>query len=119
MLEDIIKNKNSDDLLVDAQISQYHQSDKEYLILTIAFPNASAPEQAISVSIGFLISNVLKRKIRYLNDPDIIPRVVNNTCEHCPIPDCKERAAAPVVITRKKRKNAMLESIEQLINKEK
>lgn len=119
LLENIIKNKKTDELLVGAQISQYHQTDKEYLILTIAFPNASAPEQAISVSIGFLITNSLKKKIRYLNDPDIIHRVVNNTCERCSITDCKERAAPPTVVIKKKRKINMLESIEQLLNKEK
>ena len=56
----------------------------------------------MSVTIGFLVDDALKKKIQFLNDPAIVVKWVHETCERCPIEDCKERVAAPVVIERER-----------------
>lgn len=99
--------------IIKIQRSQYYNSENEYLCLSIAFPNVSNRREAMSVTIGLLVDKGLKKRMGFLNDPAIPRRVVNTTCERCPIPDCKERAIAPYIDQQKQ----MEEEIQRSINK--
>ena len=79
-----------------AQRSKYFGSDKEYLIISFANPSQSNSLVNHSVSIGLLLTDSMKKKVRFWNDPSIPIRMVGETCERCPATDCTERQTAPV-----------------------
>ncbi len=98
--------------LVAAQRSSYIGTDDEYLCFTIARPTYPNPNHNVSVTIGIVVTEDLKEKIAFLDDPAISHREVHTTCERCPIVDCKERVVAPKVIQRKEK----LRAIQQRLN---
>lgn len=87
-------------LVCDAQISKYWETELEYLVLTIAKPHSSNPKESISVTIGILLTENVRRLFKFLNDPNLPTKLVNTTCERCSMPDCGSRAVAPFVIER-------------------
>jgi hypothetical protein len=70
----------------------------EYFCISIARPDSPTPNSNISVTLGLLVNPQTKRKIRFLNDPNITTRQVSATCERCPLTDCKERVAPPKMV---------------------
>lgn len=98
--------------LVAAQRSSYIGTDDEYLCFTIARPTYPNPNHNVSVTIGIVVTEDLKQKIAFLDDPAISHRQVHTTCERCPIVDCKERVVTPKVIQRREK----LRAIQQRLN---
>jgi len=92
------KKNGSRDPIAGVQRSKYWESKNEYLCISLAKANTPTPNSNVSVTVGFLIDENLKKKIQFLNDDKIIAKTVNETCERCPIEDCKERVAEPTVI---------------------
>lgn len=101
--------------LVRIQRSQYYESANEYLCISIAFPNVSNPLEAMSVTIGLLVDKDLKKKMHFIDDPVIPRRVVNTTCERCPIADCKERAIEPYIVYEQDRASEIQKSINDIL----
>lgn len=85
-----------------AQVSDYFESPDIYFVLSIAQP--SPPQMGInsSVSVGIAVTDQLRQVMRFLSDPNLTHRIVNQTCERCGVPDCLERAARPVIYHREK-----------------
>ena len=104
--------------LVGAQRSRYEGTDDEYFCITLARPAYPSPDKNVSVTIGMLIDEKLREKVRFLEDPAIGHRVVNNTCERCPIKDCTERVAPPTVIERKVKRKKTDEALKELLRQE-
>lgn len=101
-------------LISGIQISKYINTSVQYLIISLAWPNVSDPSEGISVSIGFLIDQKLKRRLQLLNDPNIPVRTVHTTCERCPLMDCRERVAEPVVVKKEERDRNVREALIEL-----
>ena len=97
--------------IAGVQISKYWGTDNEYLCISLARPNHRTADQQVSVTIGFLINDNLKKKVKFLADPKIATKWVNETCERCEIKNCAERAAKPVVVRDEKK----VESIEEAL----
>jgi transcriptional regulator with XRE-family HTH domain len=89
--------------LCRVQRSRYIGTDKEYLIISFAKPIVFGSEKHNSVSIGLLITDQLKKKIKFWNDPQIPVRMVSETCERCIATDCKERVEKPLHINQQQR----------------
>ncbi|SNR40650.1 helix-turn-helix domain-containing protein [Hymenobacter mucosus] len=104
----------SPNFTLGAQRSHYPNND-EYLCITVARAG-SATEPAVSVTVGLLCDDNLRQKIRFLDDPAILHREVNETCERCTIPNCEVRAAAPVEIERRQHQQALEEAVAALVN---
>lgn len=102
------------DHVVGAQISTYYGTDDQYLCLTIARPAYPSPHKNVSVTIGLLITEDLKNKIKFLNDTAIIFKEVNKTCERCPMVDCAERAVEPTVIKERVRRSNVQRTLRKL-----
>ncbi|RME95825.1 MAG: XRE family transcriptional regulator [Bacteroidetes bacterium] len=100
--------------IVRAQRSRYYGTEDEYLILTLARPAYPAPNRNVSVSLGLLINEDVRKQINWLDDPAIQLREVNQTCERCPIADCKERASPPTIVQKKQTYQAIRERLEAL-----
>ncbi|HYC83623.1 MAG TPA: XRE family transcriptional regulator [Chryseosolibacter sp.] len=74
-----------------AQRSKYIGTEKEYLIMSFARPSLNGSKINNSVSIGLSLSDAMKKKVRFWNDPAVPIRMVGETCERCPATDCQER----------------------------
>lgn len=106
--------KKQSDVVVGAQISRYHETPNEYLCLTIAFPNVSNPNESMSVTIGVFIDNNLRKRIKFIDDPAIISKVVNTTCERCSLIDCGDRIAPPYHIEKLENQKEIIDSLNRL-----
>lgn len=100
--------------IVGIQRSQYIGTEDEYLCLTLARPAYPAPDRNVSVTLGLLINPELRARVRFLQDPAIPAREVNNTCERCSVEDCAERAAPPVVVQRREQYRHIRKRLEAL-----
>jgi hypothetical protein len=98
-----------------AQRSRYFGTDDEYLCFTLA--RAGTPTQpAISVTVGLRCDDGLRAQVRFLADPALPFRIVNETCERCPIPDCESRAAEPIEIIRQAERAAFEAAVTELVH---
>lgn len=86
-----------------AQRSRYFGNEKEYLLLSFAKPAMEGVNINHSISIGLLLTNQLKKKVMFWNDPAIPIRMVGETCQRCPATDCTERVAEAVVLQQAQR----------------
>jgi XRE family transcriptional regulator, fatty acid utilization regulator len=102
-----------DKLLIESQISNYIDAGNQYFVLSIARPINILENTNVSITIGFEIDETLKSKIRFLNDPKLKTRDVNQTCEKCSLFDCKDRVAAPVIMQQRRHTQAMIKAIEE------
>lgn len=119
LLHDLRERQRQDedvDHIVRAQITSYIGSDDQYLCLTIARPAYPRPEKNVSVTIGLLINEELRQKIRFVEDPAIQRADVHTTCERCPIVDCQVRAASPVILEKRRRVHEIEGRLQQLIH---
>lgn len=101
--------------VIGIQRSKYYDSENEYLIISVAKPLENIPDQNNSVSIGILMNNELKKRIRFWEDKNIPARVVNQTCERCPAEDCRERVSLPLEFEKAKKSEMREEAIAELI----
>ena len=69
------------------------------------------------VSLGLRIDNALKRKVKFLNDPQIPVEKVNQTCERCPLDNsqCSVRTAARSVFIQEEKEKIMNRTLKNLV----
>lgn len=89
--------------LCKVQRSKYIGTDKEYLIISFAKPIVFGAHKHNSVSIGLLLTDQLKKKVKFWNDPQIPIRMVSETCERCIASDCHERVEKPLYIAQQQK----------------
>ncbi|MDN4166871.1 helix-turn-helix domain-containing protein [Cytophagales bacterium LB-30] len=101
----ILQNLKGDETepLIKLQRSKYIGSEREYLIISMAQPALKGGKVNNSVSIGLLLTDSLKKKVKFWNDPSIPIRMVGETCERCMATDCQERVEKPLQIIRQQR----------------
>ncbi len=102
-------------ILSKAQLSKYYDSKNEYFCLSIAFPNVSNDQEFISVTIGFLNDRTLKKRIKFIDDPQVSRKEVNITCERCSVKNCAERAEEPLISNQQSEENIILKEIEEIL----
>jgi len=108
VIKEISKSKNLHEF--DVQISNYPSHENRYLIFSSATKDPFRENQFRSISIGLLINKQLERKLKFLEDQNIVRKNVGVTCERCAIADCKVRKA-PAIVLEKREKNSKIESI--------
>lgn len=107
-------NKEGDNLVVDAQISKYWNTDKEYFCVSMAKSAFGHLDHGVSVTLGLLVNDHLKSIFHFLSDPAFKYREVHTTCERCGIADCESRAASPSIIEQVDADQALIEALAQL-----
>jgi transcriptional regulator with XRE-family HTH domain len=100
--------------IVSAQISRFYKTNHEYFCITFARPAYPKPDESASITLGILIDDKLRERIKFLNDPAITSKEVNNTCERCPIGDCEDRRAEPKIVWAKKKRKELQEALDEL-----
>ncbi len=103
--------------LVDIQRSKFYGTDNEYICISFARPLALSDESNSCITLGLLENEALKNNLKFIKHTDIKTRIVNESCERCPIPDCRERAAEPIIsqkeLQQKHRERALQKFLEE------
>lgn len=115
IFDDLDKETENGKVICRAQRSKYIGSDNEYLLITLAKPQSPQPGRYSSISLGMMVNNTLKRKLKCWNDASIPVRWVNETCERCPAVDCQERAAPPRILQEENRISEMKYALQELM----
>jgi XRE family transcriptional regulator, fatty acid utilization regulator len=89
--------------IIKAQRSKYIGTEKEYLIISFAKPSMDGARINNSVSLGLSLTDAMKKKVRFWNDPSIPIRMVGETCERCPATDCLDRKQIPFEFQKSQR----------------
>ncbi|MEM6265847.1 MAG: helix-turn-helix transcriptional regulator [Bacteroidota bacterium] len=100
--------------LIDSQISSYSHSKKEYFCISIARGNDPTPNTNVSTTLGILMDAQSKSKLRFLNDPNIQKRIVNETCERCGLTDCRERVSPPTHVEHMRQQELIEDVLAEL-----
>lgn len=108
-----IRNKPKN-YLIDAQISKYWQTSREYFCISIAEPASFGNLRAKSVTLGLLMNERLKASFNFIKDPNLKSKVVHTTCQRCSISDCDNRVAAPSVINQLEKQKSLIEELKNI-----
>ncbi|MBR9922735.1 MAG: helix-turn-helix domain-containing protein [Bacteroidetes bacterium] len=101
-------------ILAGIQRSTYYGTEDSFLSFTIARPAYQGNRTHVSITIGLAIDDNLKNQIKFWNDPAIPERIVNNTCERCPVKDCAERVSDPHIVNAKNKRKDIQRKLEEL-----
>lgn len=104
---------NTNDYIIDLQISEYWQTHNRYLCISIAKSN-KRKNTATSVTIGIMIDAKTSRVINFLNDKEIPIKVVHTTCERCGVEKCEQRAKEPTILQEQEEIALVKKSLKQL-----
>lgn len=116
-LEKKSKGTSVNEPIVGVQKSRFYQTENEYFCASIARPLRLTEKTNSCVTLGFVMTDTFKRKVRFWNDPSIESLIVNKTCERCAIEDCKERVAEPVIYQKERNMKKGQESLKNLLEK--
>ncbi|MEW7290216.1 helix-turn-helix domain-containing protein [Aquimarina sp. 2304DJ70-9] len=97
------------------QISDYTDSDQQYLVFTSATKDPFRKDYYRSIGIGFLISPALEKKISFVNDSKIPKVKVGVTCESCSLKDCDVRMAPPKRLIAKEKYKRTATLVEDIV----
>ena len=113
------KRQNGDfkKILIRAQRAKFMESGDEVLFISIAHSLRLRTKMNRCVSLGLRVDNALKRKVKFLNDPQIPVIEVNQTCERCPLENsqCSERTVPPSVYIREEQEELLNKRLKQLV----
>lgn len=109
-----LRSSRSNVPIADAQISKYWETPNEYLCFSIAKPNEENTKTSVSVTIGLLMTESVRRLFRFLDDEDLKTKEVHTTCERCSMPNCGARAMSPIVIEEREERERVLEVLKEL-----
>jgi len=108
----VMKGENA--LVADGQISDYHNSDNQYLLWSVAKKNHQNAKEGTSVNIGLKVDAHLRNTVQFLNDEKLSTQKVHTTCQRCSIEDCLQRAANPEVLEKENELKEIEETLNQL-----
>lgn len=112
----IEKPQKAEDMPVGAQISEFLESQDQFLSIGFARELVLTPNVYSSVVVGFRTDAASNKTIRFLADPDIPLTIINETCERCPLTpsQCSLRGADPVIIQQREKERARKLAITML-----
>ncbi len=94
--------------------STFHNSQNQYINISLAKHRRLSKDVVYSVTIGILLNEKSKSIIKFWNDENIESRVVSDNCETCPIQNCIERVAEPTELEKYVRSQNFDESLLKL-----
>ncbi|MEM6395584.1 MAG: helix-turn-helix domain-containing protein [Bacteroidota bacterium] len=106
-----LKSHASLDSAIDIQISNYWESDRSYLCISLAHPDRTNNQKGVSLTIGMLVNDQLKNRLGFLRGDQIKKRIVHTTCERCSVPNCKERMSPAIILEQEDVNHKMREAI--------
>ena len=104
--------------VVTARRSYFLDAEAEFFVIAMARPLALSDRRNSSVSLGFLMDDSFRERVRFWDDPAVSRLDVNLTCERCRLAprQCRDRAAPPVLhegrLRQKKKEDAVRRLLE-------
>lgn len=85
--------------ILGVQVSRFTDAPDEYVCLGLAQPAALAPEENMSLTLGFRADENFYKTVRFARDRTIPHTAISTTCERCPLDAtaCRERVAPPTL----------------------
>ncbi len=102
--------------VIDAQVSDYYQTQDSYLCISIAYPDAIENSLYKSVTIGVLENDESRKAFGFLFNRSIKRRTVHTTCERCALADCEERIAPPKYIEIENDRKRLQQIISDMVD---
>lgn len=108
--------ESSGDINFGTQISNFHDSNEQYLCFGFVNPHTLSSTIKSSVVLGIRIDGLANKIINFIGDPEIPSTVVNETCERCPLStsECDLRAAPSSIYDKEQTKIDRWKSIDIL-----
>ncbi len=100
--------------LIDAQVSEYWQTNKSYFCISVAQPKDFHHQGAGSITLGLLMTEGLRGAFNFIKDPNIRRKIVHTTCERCSMPDCDNRVAPPEYVDQLNLEKELERELENL-----
>jgi hypothetical protein len=102
---------------VGVQMSEFLDNRERFLCIGFGRPLALAHGSATSVIVGFQVDGDLDHTIRFADDASIPTRVINETCERCPLTEseCSVRAAPPKLYRRQQAQRTREQALQRLL----
>lgn len=116
-IAELEKKGRHPDILVDAQRSHFINNDAEFLNLSMTRPLLLTENTNSCVTVGFLMTDEFKRKVKFWPDAKIPVVEVNETCERCGLTACKERAAPGLLFEAEQVKAQREKALDALMEK--
>lgn len=102
--------------LTGLQRSLYADGNQSYMVLSMARSFSPSPSRNSSISLGLPITDTLQERIAFLSSKKLPEKMVSNTCERCPLPNCAERMAPPQVLHQQQRQLALEAALDEVLN---
>jgi hypothetical protein len=81
--------------------------------LSLAYPQELDPDIKVCVTLGVMVNPELKKRVKFLDDPQIPHRQVADTCEQCGVENCESRVAPPTLLEQRQVDEQTQEFIER------
>jgi XRE family transcriptional regulator, fatty acid utilization regulator len=90
--------------------------EAEFFVISAARPLFLQEGVNTCITLGLLMDDAFKEKVRFWNDPGVRRRQVGMTCERCPLlpEECSVRAAPPVILEAERRRTRRVAALEAL-----
>lgn len=103
--------------ICDAQISNYIDSQKQYFCISVARPLWPTPDVNCSITLGFVVDEEFKQKVKFWSSPNVHVRLVNEACERCSVADCKERSAPATGLEQQRHNQEIRNSLDEIMQR--
>jgi hypothetical protein len=102
---------------VHAQRSHFTREGVSFFVFSLSHPLTLSSGARTSITLGFLIDDNFRQKVRFWDDPAVPDEEVNVTCERCPLPPeaCSERVAEPVLLRSVESREAKEQALARLL----
>lgn len=117
LLRELPAQKNAGTPHVGVQLSEFLETHHRFLCIGVARPLVLSPTVNSSVIIGFRVDRTLQESIRFWDDPNIPSRIINETCERCPLSyaECSDRGAEQTIWRANQLKIVRQEALNKLM----
>ena len=103
--------------VVTARRSYFLDEAAEFFVIAMARPLALSDRTNSSVSLGFLVDDSFRERVRFWDDPEVSRLDVNLTCERCRLTraECRDRAAPPALYERQQQQHKKEDAVRRLL----
>lgn len=100
-----------------AQRSRFLNEDATFFVMAVARPLVLTEGTNSSVSLGFLLDDAFRKRVRFWDDAAVPDVEVNLTCERCGLlpAECYERSAPPVLYGQEQQRTRQRRALEELL----
>lgn len=98
--------------ILKTQVSNFENMGHRYFEIALAKTSKDGGQE--SITLGMEIDDNVRSKLAFLDDSAILRKEVGQTCEKCSLFDCKDRVAAPSVLSKGRQLHEINKAMEKL-----